>query len=159
MRDAALEFLVFGLKQARACIFVGLFFAAIFLMPRSGFWGIPRYDFLFFYAVGIQAWMVTSKLETIEELKAACLFHAVGFGLEVFKTSHAVGSWSYPDFGYTKIFGGTAVLRIHVCRRRCYVTQAWRPVRAPGPPPPTLLDGVVDCRRDLCKFLHAPLHR
>src|SRR5665213_3581432 len=105
MRDAALEFLAFGLKQVRACIFVGLFFAAIFLMPRAGVLGTPRYDALLIYALAVQAWMVWARLETVDELKAVCLFHAVGFVLEVFKTSHAIGSWSYPDRAYTKILG------------------------------------------------------
>ena len=99
MRDAALEFLAFGLKQVRACIFVGLFFAAVFSMPRAGAFGIPRYDLLLLWAIVIQAGMVLGRLETLDELKAVCLFHAVGFVLEVFKTSNAVGSWSYPDPG------------------------------------------------------------
>jgi hypothetical protein len=30
------EFLAFGLKEARACWFAGLFFAGIFLLPRQG---------------------------------------------------------------------------------------------------------------------------
>ena len=76
MRDAALEFLAFGLKQVRACTFVGLFFAAVFSMPRAGAFGIPRYDLLLLYAVVVQAGMVLSKLETFDEppsgLGAAC---------------------------------------------------------------------------------------
>lgn len=36
------EFLCFGIKDARACLFVGLFFTAIFLVPRTGLWGVPR---------------------------------------------------------------------------------------------------------------------
>jgi uncharacterized membrane protein YoaT (DUF817 family) len=78
MRDAALEFLVFGLKQVRACIFVGLFFAAVFLLPRAGVWHISRYDLLFIVAVAIQAGMLWLRLETLDELKAVCLFHVVG---------------------------------------------------------------------------------
>jgi hypothetical protein len=40
------EFLYFGVKvkEVRACLFAGLFFAAVFLMPRAGVWGVPRYD-------------------------------------------------------------------------------------------------------------------
>ena len=34
MGDAALEFLVFGCKQLRACVFVILLFSAIFSLPR-----------------------------------------------------------------------------------------------------------------------------
>ena len=101
----AVEFLYFGIKQARACLFAGLFFAAVFSMPRGGLWGVPRYDALLVIALAIQAWMVWAKLETVDELKAICLFHVVGFALEVFKTSSGIKSWAYPDFAYTKVLG------------------------------------------------------
>ena len=32
-----LEFVYFGIKEARACLFVGLFFAAVFTVPHAGF--------------------------------------------------------------------------------------------------------------------------
>ena len=54
----AVEFLHFGLKEARACIFVALFFTAVFMVPRAGLWGMPRYDVLLVAALAIQAWMV-----------------------------------------------------------------------------------------------------
>ena len=126
MRDAALEFLAFGLKQVRACTFVGLFFAAVFSMPRAGAFGIPRYDLLLLYALVVQAGMVLSKLETFDELKAICLFHAVGFLLEVFKTSSTVASWSYPDPGYTKLFGVPLFSGFMYAAVGSYVIQAWR---------------------------------
>src|SRR5690606_14681320 len=63
------------------------------------------YDALLGIAIAIQAWMVLAKLETLDELKAICLFHVVGFALGAFKTSPALGSWSYPDFAYTKGLG------------------------------------------------------
>ena len=44
------------------------------------------------------------KLETTDELKAICIFHVVGFVMELFKTSSAIGSWSYPDEAYTKLW-------------------------------------------------------
>ena len=72
--------------QARACLFVVLFFAAVFSFPRSGVWGIPRYDALLIIALAIQGWMLWAKLETLDELKAICLFHVIGFALEVFKS-------------------------------------------------------------------------
>ncbi|MFL6660496.1 MAG: DUF817 family protein, partial [Massilia sp.] len=90
------EFLYFGIKEARSCLFVGLFFAAVFCIPRQGILGLPRYDVLLVVAIAIQVWMVWTKLETIDELKAITLFHVVGFALEVFKTSGAIQSWSYP---------------------------------------------------------------
>lgn len=105
LRRGAAEFLWFGIKQARACLFAGLFFAAVFVVPRGGLLGIPRYDLLLVIALGIQAYMVASKLETWDELKAITLFHLIGFCLEVVKTSGAIKAWSYPDIGYTKVFG------------------------------------------------------
>src|SRR5690349_6313194 len=104
-RRFVVEFLYFGLKEARACLFVVLFFAAVFTVPRAGLGGIPRYDLLLLIALAIQAWMLWTGLETWDEFKAICLFHLVGFALEVFKTSPGIGSWSYPDAAYTKVFG------------------------------------------------------
>jgi uncharacterized membrane protein YoaT (DUF817 family) len=126
MRDAAREFLAFGLKQARACVFVGLFFAAVFLLPRAGLFCVSRYDLLFLYALILQAWMVLAKLETLDELKAVCLFHAIGFLLEVFKTSHGIRSWSYPEPGYTKLWGVPLFSGFMYAAVGSYVTQAWR---------------------------------
>ena len=79
----AAEFLYFGAKEARACLFVVMFFSALFIVPRSGLFGMPRYDALLIIALAIQAWMVWAKLETLDELKAICLFHVIGFVLEV----------------------------------------------------------------------------
>ena len=75
-------------------MFVTLFFTAVFLVPRAGVLGFPRYDLLLVLALLIQGWMVLSRLETMDELKAICLFHVVGFALEVFKTSGSIQSWS-----------------------------------------------------------------
>ncbi|ACM26305.1 hypothetical protein A6U88_02710 [Agrobacterium sp. B131/95] len=36
IRRFAVEFLFFGIKEARACVFVGLFFLAIFTVPHAG---------------------------------------------------------------------------------------------------------------------------
>jgi uncharacterized membrane protein YoaT (DUF817 family) len=120
------EFWFFGLKQARACLFVGLFFAAVFLIPRDGFFGIPRYDALLAIALIIQAWMVWTNLETVDELKAITLFHAVGFALEVFKTSQGIKSWSYPDFAYTKVLGVPLFSGFMYAGVGSYIIQIWR---------------------------------
>ncbi len=69
----AVEFLYFAIKEARACLFVGLFFAAVFSVPHEGIWGLPRYDALLVIALGIQVWMVWTKLETVDEIKAILL--------------------------------------------------------------------------------------
>jgi uncharacterized membrane protein YoaT (DUF817 family) len=125
-RRAAVELLWFGVKQARACLFAGLFFAAVFLAPRGGLLGIPRYDILLLIALAIQGWMVWVKLETRDELKAITLFHLIGFCLEVFKTSSGIRSWSYPDFAHTKILGVPLFSGFMYAAVGSYIIQAWR---------------------------------
>lgn len=120
------EFLYFGIKEARACLFVGLFFAAVFTVPRDGIWNIPRYDLLLIFAFVIQAWMILAKLETVDELKAITLFHIIGFALEVFKTSSGIRSWAYPDFAYTKLFGVPLFSGFMYAAVGSYIIQAWR---------------------------------
>jgi uncharacterized membrane protein YoaT (DUF817 family) len=126
LRRLTVEFLYFGLKEARACLFVALFFAAVFSVPRNGLFAIPRYDVLLLIALAIQAWMVWGKLETWDELKAICLFHAIGFVLEVFKTSGGIASWAYPDFAYSKVLGVPLFSGFMYAAVGSYVIQAWR---------------------------------
>jgi uncharacterized membrane protein YoaT (DUF817 family) len=126
VRRALTEFLWFDIKEARACLFAGLFFLAVFGLPRAGFLSVPRYDLLLLIAVAIQAWMVWAKLETWDELKAITLFHVIGFGLEVFKTSSSIGSWSYPDFAYTKLFGVPLFSGFMYAAVGSYIIQSWR---------------------------------
>lgn len=123
---ALVEIGVFGIKNARACIFVGLFFGAVFSVPRSGILGVPRYDVLLIVAAVIQGWMLWSKLETFDEIKAITLFHVIGFALEVFKTSSGIKSWAYPDFGYTKILGVPLFAGFMYAAVGSYMIQAWR---------------------------------
>ena len=125
-RRAALEFLWFGIKEARACLFAGLFFACVVLVPRAGLPGLPRYDVLLVAALAIQGWMLVAGLETRDELKAICLFHALGFALEAFKTSSGIHSWSYPDFAYTKVAGVPLFSGFMYAAVGSYIIQAWR---------------------------------
>ena len=122
----AAELLVFGLKEARACLFAGLFFVAVFAVPRDGLLGVARYDLLLAIALAIQAFMLFARLETTDELRAICLFHAVGFVLEVFKTSGAIRSWSYPDPAFTKLLGVPLFSGFMYASIGSYVIQAWR---------------------------------
>ena len=55
LRRFLIEFWYFGLKEARACLFVVLFFAAVFTVPSDGVLGIARYDALLLIALMIQA--------------------------------------------------------------------------------------------------------
>ena len=122
----AFEFLWFGIKEARACLFAGLFFAAVFLVPRAGMFGIPRYDLLLVIALLIQLWMAWARLETMDEIKTIAIFHVLGFALEVFKTSHGIKSWSYPDFAYTKVLGVPLFSGFMYAAVGSYIIQAWR---------------------------------
>ena len=126
VRRFVVEFLFFGIKEARACLFAGLVFVSIFITPREGLFGIPRYDMLLIIAVAIQCWMIWTRLESIDEFKAICLFHVVGFALEVFKTSGSIQSWSYPDFAYTKFFGVPLFSGFMYAAVGSYIIQAWR---------------------------------
>lgn len=126
VRRGATELLYFGTKEARACLFVGLFFAAVFTVPRGGLLYLPRYDVLLIVALAIQALMVWTKLETLDELKAITLFHLLGFALEAFKTSSGIKSWSYPDFAYTKVLGVPLFSGFMYAAVGSYIIQAWR---------------------------------
>ena len=120
------EFLYFGLKNARACLFVGLFFAAVFLVPRSGLFGLGRYDLLLVAAIAIQGSMVWARLESLDEVKAITLFHLVGFALEVFKTSSGIQSWAYPDPAFSKLLGVPLFAGFMYAAIGSYMIQAWR---------------------------------
>lgn len=121
-----LEFFWFGLKEARACLFAGLIFLGIFTVPRSGILGVARYDVLLIFALAIQSLMIITKLESWAEVRAITLFHFLGFGLEVFKTSAAIGSWQYPDAGWSKIFGVPLFSGFMYAAVGSYIIQCWR---------------------------------
>jgi uncharacterized membrane protein YoaT (DUF817 family) len=120
------EFWFFGLKEARACLFAGIFFFSMWVVPKAGFFGVPRYDALLLIALIVQFWMVWSKLETTDELKAICIFHVVGFALEAFKVSASIKSWTYPDFAYTKLWGVPLFSGFMYAAVGSYIIQAWR---------------------------------
>jgi Uncharacterized integral membrane protein len=104
LADGLVEFAVFGLKQAWACLFGGLMLGLL-LLTRL-WWpeiGLNRYDFWFLAALLVQAGMIAFRLETLEEAKVILIFHLVGTGMELFKT--AVGSWIYPDEALFRIGG------------------------------------------------------
>jgi uncharacterized membrane protein YoaT (DUF817 family) len=125
-RRFAAEFFYFGIKNARACLFVGLFFAAVFLVPRGGMLGFARYDILLIVALSIQAFMLWARLETLDEVKAITLFHLIGFALEVFKTSSGIKSWAYPDFAYSKVLGVPLFAGFMYAGIGSFMIQAWR---------------------------------
>jgi len=120
------EFLIFGMKQARAAIFAGSFFLLLFISNHIPLFGLARYDFLFIAAVAIQAILFFSKLETKDEVKVIFLFHIIGLVLELYKTSPGVGSWSYPEDGILKIATVPLYSGFMYAAIGSYISQAWK---------------------------------
>jgi uncharacterized membrane protein YoaT (DUF817 family) len=120
------EFLVFGIKQARAAIFAGSFFVLLFISNHIPLFGLPRYDFLFLAAVAIQAVMYFTKLETKDEVKVIFLFHIIGLVLELYKTNPAIGSWSYPEYGVLKIATVPLYSGFMYAAIGSYISQSWK---------------------------------
>ncbi len=120
------EFLLFGFKQAWACLFGGLLLllllATHLFYPEEGV--LHRYDFLTLAAVGIQASMLAFRLETWREARVILIFHVVGTVMELFKTQ--VGSWTYPEasvlhIGAVPLFSGFMYAAVG-----SYIARVWR---------------------------------
>lgn len=120
------EFLVFGVKEARACIFAGSFFVLLFLSNHIPLYGIARYDFLFIAAVLIQIVLYATKIETKDEVKVILLFHIIGVVLELYKTHPAIGSWSYPEPAFFKIATVPLFSGFMYAAVGSYISQAWK---------------------------------
>ena len=105
LRWAGYEFVLFGVKQAWACLFGGSMLAVLLLT----FWFYPdeawlaRYDFLFLAALGLQAGLIALRLERPREIGVIFVFHVVGTIMELFKTTQ--GSWAYPEENLIRIAG------------------------------------------------------
>lgn len=99
------EFLVFGVKQAWACLFGGLLLAGMlvsrFIYPDA--MPLARYDFLVLYAIAIQGLFLITRLERPSEAVVILIFHAVGTAMEIFKTE--AGSWVYPEDNVLRLGG------------------------------------------------------
>ena len=120
------EFLIFGLKEARAAIFAGSFFVLLFISNHIPLFGLARYDFLFLAAVGIQIILYFTKLETKDEVKVIFIFHIIGLVLELYKTSPSIGSWSYPEDGFFKIATVPLYSGFMYAAIGSYISQAWK---------------------------------
>lgn len=125
MKQFIKELVWFGIKEARACIFAGLFFV-ILLASHYVTFGLPRYDFIFVATVLLQVLLVLTKVETLEEVKVIISFHIIGFILEVFKTHPTIGSWAYPEFGYIKLFNVPLYSGFMYAAVGSYIAQAWK---------------------------------
>ncbi|MFK7850115.1 MAG: DUF817 domain-containing protein [Akkermansiaceae bacterium] len=121
------EFLWFGLKQAWACIFGALLLLGI-LLTRFWYPDIPlaRYDFLVFYAFGIQLALFFFKMESWREIGVILLFHVMATAMELFKTSDAIGSWSYPENSFLRIANVPLFTGFMYSAVGSYIARIWR---------------------------------
>lgn len=104
-RARLVEFAVFVLKQAWACVF-GAAFLAVLLAAKLWYPDdavLARNDALTIAAVLIQVVMLVGRLETLRELRVIVTFHVVGTVMELFKTD--VGSWVYGAEGVLRLGG------------------------------------------------------
>ena len=105
IRAFLVEFAVFVLKQAWACIFGA---ALLVVIVAARLWypddvALARNDALTIAAVLIQVAMLVFRLESGRELWVILLFHVTGTVMELFKTD--VGSWAYAADGILRIGG------------------------------------------------------
>ncbi|HWA82404.1 MAG TPA: DUF817 domain-containing protein [Fimbriimonadaceae bacterium] len=117
-------FLAFAWTELLCCVFPLGVFASLAMSKLVHVPGLPRYDFILICCLLIQWAMVKSKLETVKELKVICVFHLIGLAMELFKTR--VGSWSYPEFAYTKVSTAPLYSGFMYASVASYMCQAWR---------------------------------
>ncbi len=117
-------FILFAKLQAHSCIFPFTLIVVLALTKRFSIPGVPRYDLILLACIAIQVAMLATRLETKDELKVICVFHALGLALESFKTY--IGSWAYPEFAYTKIGNVPLYSGFMYASVASYMCQAWR---------------------------------
>lgn len=136
------QLLRFGWQQALSCVFPVVIFGSLALTQLIPLPLLPRYDWLLLIFLLTQWAMIRSGLETKDELKVITLFHLIGLALEIFKVH--MGSWSYPEEGYSKVFGVPLYSGFMYASVASYLCQAWRrlDVRLTDWPPAVLVVSV-----------------
>ncbi|MBB3109777.1 uncharacterized membrane protein YoaT (DUF817 family) [Paenibacillus phyllosphaerae] len=114
----------FGWGQALSCVFPVAIFASLAITQWISLPWLPRYDWLLVLCLLMQWFMVRSGLETVDELKVITVFHLIGLMLELFKVH--MGSWSYPEEGFTKLFGVPLYSGFMYASVASFLCQAWR---------------------------------
>lgn len=126
LRGWAYEFLLFGLKQAWACLFGGAML--VLILGTHLFWPehapMARYDFLVIASLLIQMFLIATKLERWDEALVILVFHIVGTIMEIFKTAH--GSWIYPEESFLRIGGVPLFSGFMYACIGSYIARIWR---------------------------------
>ncbi len=98
----------------------------IILTTYLEFPGIYRYDLLFIIALIVQVILIVTKLEHPREVLAIIIFHIFAMVMEIYKTSPAVGSWTYPEpailaIATVPLFSGFMYSSVG-----SYIARSWR---------------------------------
>nr|WP_171718090.1 DUF817 domain-containing protein [Paenibacillus phytohabitans] len=114
----------FGYHHAMSCIFPVAIFGTLILTSKVELPFIHRYDAILLILLTVQYLMYRSGLETLDEIKVICVFHVIGLVLEIYKIR--MGSWAYPDPGYTKLLGVPLYSGFMYASVASYMCQIWR---------------------------------
>lgn len=114
----------FGYQQAMSCIFPVYVFIALALSTYIEIPFFHRYDLLLILCLGMQWMMYRFRMETWDEVKVIALFHLIGLALEIYKVH--MGSWSYPEPGWSKLWGVPLYSGFMYASVASYMCQAWR---------------------------------
>ncbi|WP_238649551.1 DUF817 family protein [Paenibacillus piscarius] len=136
----------FGYHQAMSCIFPVAIFATLILTDTFRLPFIHRYDLILLILLTVQYLMYRSGLETLDEIKVICVFHVIGLVLELYKIR--MGSWAYPEPGYTKLFGVPLYSGFMYASVASFMCQIWRRLQMeltgwPGLASAGLLGGAI----------------
>ncbi len=121
------QLLHFGYHQAMSCIFPVAIFGTLALSNLVEVPFMHRYDAILLVLLGVQYVMYRSGLETLDEIKVICVFHLIGLLLEIYKVS--MGSWAYPESGFTKVFDVPLYSGFMYASVASYMCQVWRRLR------------------------------
>ena len=101
---SSLDFLYKAVSAALFGILLLVAFALTAGMGNEQYFAIYRYDYLLFYALGIQICLLYLKLESFAEAKVIAVFHLVGLVMELFLTHPNIASWHYPQSAVFKLW-------------------------------------------------------
>lgn len=116
----------FVIKQAWSCIFGGVMVGAVILTSFIHLPWLAQYDWLFLIAIVSQILLVYSGLEQPKEVLTIIVFHLTGLGMELFKTSAAVGSWSYPGDAHIRLLTVPLFSGFMYAAVGSYIARSWR---------------------------------
>lgn len=128
---------MFGLIQARACVFAASFFAILLVSKFVAIPGLARPDLILLAALLLQIVLLVARVETLAEAAVLAVFHALGLALELFKTHPSIHSWTYPELGIFHLATVPLYSGFMYAAVASYMCQSWRlqHLRLTGYPP------------------------